>query len=84
MALIAFALLLDFFLTERYCLYGEDGKVRAEIHHAPWALQHAEATVEQRGIAPVPLAGEPLCHYAERQDVVIWPPEAVGAVTQYA
>ncbi len=70
---------LEHFLVERYCLYAEDGRVRADIHHAPWALQRAEATVEQRGIAPVPLAGDPLCHYARRQDVVIWRPEPVTA-----
>ena len=66
---------LEHFLTERYCLYADDGKRRAEIHHAPWPLQTASAEVEQRGIAPVELEGEPLCHYAQRQDVLIWSPE---------
>jgi hypothetical protein len=28
-------------------------------------------------MAPVALEGPPLCHYAERQDVVIWRPERV-------
>jgi uncharacterized protein YqjF (DUF2071 family) len=65
---------LEHFLVERYCLYGDDGRVRADIHHAPWPLQQAEAQVTQERIAPVPLAGDPICHYAERQDVVVWRP----------
>jgi len=70
---------LEYFLTERYCLYAGDGGVRAEIHHAPWPLQAAEAEVELWKIAPleVELEGEPLCHYSARQDVVIWAPESV-------
>jgi uncharacterized protein YqjF (DUF2071 family) len=63
---------LEYFLAERYCLYAGEGEVRAEIHHAAWPLQAAEAEVEQRGIAPVELEGEPLCHFARRQDVVVW------------
>ena len=68
---------LEHFLTERYCLYADDGRLRADIHHAPWPLQRAEATVEQHGIAPVALEGDPLCHFADRQDVVIWRTEPV-------
>ena len=63
---------LEYFLAERYCLYASDGELRAEIHHAPWPLQSAEAEVEHEGIAPVELEGEPICHYARRQDVLIW------------
>jgi uncharacterized protein len=66
---------LEHFLVERYCLYAGRGDVRADIHHAPWPLQRAEAEVEQYGIAPVELVGEPVCHYARRLDVVIWTPE---------
>jgi uncharacterized protein YqjF (DUF2071 family) len=66
---------LEYFLVERYCLYAGDGELRAEIHHAPWLLQPAEAEVRHRGIAPVELEGEPICHHARRQDVVIWSPE---------
>jgi uncharacterized protein YqjF (DUF2071 family) len=36
--------------TERYCLYslgGRTGLTRVEVHHAPWPLQPAEATVEE-------------------------------------
>jgi uncharacterized protein len=66
---------LEHFLVERYCLYADDGKMRADIHHRPWPLQAADALVELEGLAPVQLDGEPICHYAERLDVVIWPPE---------
>jgi uncharacterized protein YqjF (DUF2071 family) len=65
---------LEYFLVERYCLYGADGDLRADIHHRPWPLQDAQATVDQRGVSPVALEGEPICHYAARQDVVVWPP----------
>jgi uncharacterized protein YqjF (DUF2071 family) len=68
---------LEHFLTERYCLYADDGARCAEIHHAPWPLQSAEAEVEQSGIAPVALEGEPIYHYAHRLDVVIWPLERI-------
>jgi uncharacterized protein YqjF (DUF2071 family) len=68
---------LEYFLTERYCLYGDDGRLRADIHHPPWPLEAAEGTLEESGISPVPLDGEPLLHYSERQDVVIWSPEQV-------
>ena len=68
---------LEYFLAERYCLYAGDGAVRAEIHHPPWPLQAAEAHVEQAGISPVPLDCEPICHFAARQDVVVWRPERI-------
>jgi uncharacterized protein YqjF (DUF2071 family) len=68
---------LEHFLVERYCLYGRGGDLRAEIHHAPWPLQQAEGEVEQRGVSPVALTGEPLFHFAGRQDVIVWPPERV-------
>jgi uncharacterized protein len=72
---------LEFFLTERYCLYSErDGELyRARIHHEPWPLQKAtlgslESTmVESLGL-PTP-KGEPLLHYAEEISVDIWPLE---------
>jgi uncharacterized protein len=70
---------LEEFLAERYCLYTVDGRRRlhrAEIHHAPWPLQPAEATIELNTMAPadLALAGEgPLLHFARVQDVVIWP-----------
>ena len=69
---------LEYFLTERYCLYTvDDGTaMRADIHHPPWPLQPAEAEIEENSMPPdgVQLPDEqPLLHFAGRQDVVIWP-----------
>jgi uncharacterized protein YqjF (DUF2071 family) len=69
---------LEYFLTERYCLYSADeqGLHRAEIHHLPWQIRPAEASIELNTMPPEGLgvpSAEPLCHLAESQDVVIWP-----------
>jgi uncharacterized protein len=74
---------LEYFLAERYCLYAVDGGrvFRAEIHHPPWPLQRAGAELERNTMPPpgIPIDGEPLLHYAARQDVLIWPlREAAG------
>ena len=71
---------LEHFLSERYCLYAtEDGHLaRADIHHAPWRLRPAEAEIELNTMAPDWLelpSGEPLLHFAARQDVLVWPLE---------
>jgi uncharacterized protein YqjF (DUF2071 family) len=72
---------IDYFLTERYCLYTQDSAAnayRVEIHHAPWQLQQAEANiatntmVDAAGLRLPSMA--PLLHYARRQDVVTWSP----------
>jgi uncharacterized protein YqjF (DUF2071 family) len=71
---------LEWFLTERYCLYAEAaGRLyRADIHHAPWPLQPARATIELNTMAPVePARDEPVLHYSERLDTVIWPLERI-------
>jgi len=68
---------LEWFLTERYCLYAASGD-RAEIHHALWDLQPAEAEIGLASISPLELRGEPLLHFSRRQDVVIWPLASVG------
>jgi uncharacterized protein YqjF (DUF2071 family) len=70
---------LEHFLTERYCLYTEHrGRLhRADIHHLPWPLQTAEAEVRENTMSPVALEGEPLFHFSDRQDVVIWQLEPV-------
>jgi uncharacterized protein len=72
--------LLAYFLTERYCLYATDeGQLkRAEIHHLPWLLQPAEATIDENTMPPQAVElrdGDPLLHFSARQDVVIWPLE---------
>jgi uncharacterized protein len=71
---------LEYFLTERYCLYAADdqGLHRAEIHHPPWRIRPAEASIDLNTMPPDGLelpSAEPLCHLAERQDGVIWPLE---------
>jgi uncharacterized protein YqjF (DUF2071 family) len=67
---------LEHFLTERYCLFTlHEGRPHwAEIHHPPWPLQTAEAEIAENTMPPdgIELRGEPLLHYSERQDVVIW------------
>ena len=70
---------LEFFLTERYCLYSEHrGKIyRARIHHQPWPLRTAEVStfnstmIESLGLATP--EGDPLLRYAEEIKVDIWP-----------
>lgn len=78
---------LEHFLTERYCLYAVDARGnlrRAEIHHAPWALQRAEAELEASTMVPAGATlpdGEPLLHFSACQDVVVW---ALGPAEQEA
>jgi len=70
---------LEFFLTERYCLYSfhRDQLYRSRIFHPPWPLReasigsHQSTMIESLGIAQP--AGEPLLHYAESIAVGIWP-----------
>ncbi len=72
---------LEWFLTERYCLYATDERgvlARADIHHEPWPLQSAEAEIGLAPSSPLELRGDPLLHFSRRQDVVIWPLERVG------
>ena len=72
---------LEYWLTERYCLYAANrsGRLfRGEIHHQPWPLQPAEAEIELNTMAAahgIALAGKPLCHFAGDLDVVAWPLE---------
>ena len=74
---------LEHFLTERYCLFTMHGgrPPWAEIHHPPWPLQAAEAEIAENTMPPpgVELEDDPLCHYSERQDVVIWALEPFDA-----
>ena len=69
---------VEHFLTERYCLYAQDGGrfYRADIHHPPWEIREAEIRIDRNTMVLDGLAlpaEPPLCHLAERQDVVIWP-----------
>jgi uncharacterized protein YqjF (DUF2071 family) len=75
---------LDYFLTERYCLYAVDHHVHAyrlDIHHPPWPLETADAEIvantmaEAAGVRLPSIA--PLLHFAKRQDMVCWAPERI-------
>jgi uncharacterized protein len=75
---------LEYFLTERYCLYASDGRgqiIRGEIHHSPWPLQVAEAECSRNTVADAARvtlpASKPLLHFAKRQDVLVWRPDRV-------
>jgi uncharacterized protein len=70
------------FLTERYCLHTLDRSRRPrylEVHHPPWPLQPAAATISANTMAEA--AGielpqiPPLLHFVRRLDVVAWKPE---------
>jgi uncharacterized protein YqjF (DUF2071 family) len=72
---------LEWFLTERYCVYTVDARgvlYRSENHHGPWPLQRAEAELDLTTIAPLALDGTPLCHFSARQDVLLWPLEVLA------
>ena len=82
---------LEYFLSERYCLYAVDGGGDThicEIHHPPWPLQIAEAEFEVNSMARA--AGftlpdvTPLCHFAKRQDVVAFPLTRVSSASAAA
>jgi hypothetical protein len=71
---------LEFFLTERYCLFttnGDGDVLTVDIHHPRWPLQPAEAAIEVNTMADA--AGihlpskAPLLHFSKRQDMVAWP-----------
>jgi uncharacterized protein YqjF (DUF2071 family) len=75
---------LDYFLTERYCLYAVDHQSRAyrlDIHHPAWSLRPADAEIavntmaESAGIA-LP-STPPLLHFARRQDMICWAPQRI-------
>ncbi len=75
---------LERWLAERYCVYVvEDGRVlRGDIHHPPWPLRPARARFERNTMAAplgLSLEAEPLLHYSERQDTLIWSLEPADA-----
>lgn len=78
---------IEYFLTERYCLFTQDRKgelLQGNIHHAPWPLEAAEAEIEvndlprAHGIQLPDIA--PVLHFARSQTVVLWKPQAVLAM----
>jgi uncharacterized protein YqjF (DUF2071 family) len=76
---------LDYFLTERYCLFSQDRKGELgflDVHHLPWPLQPATGRIarntmtEALGITLSPDA--PLAHFARGVDVVAWNRESLA------
>ena len=76
---------LEYFLTERYCLYAVNHRnvaYRLDIHHPPWPLESAEAQITANTMADA--AGirlpsmAPLLHFAKRQDMVCWAPDVLN------
>ena len=72
---------LEYFLTERYCLYHQTRRgvsYRLDIHHLPWPLQIARATITTNTMAAalgLRIEGAPATvHFASRQDVIAWAP----------
>ena len=70
---------LEYFLTERYCLYALDHGARPyrlEIHHPPWPLHTAAARFERITVAEASGILLPqqdaLLHFVKRQDMVAW------------
>jgi uncharacterized protein YqjF (DUF2071 family) len=79
---------LEYFLTERYCLFTVDSNFHAlqlDIHHPPWTLQGAEAEISANTMAEASAirlpSMAPFLHFAQRQDMVAWMPRAVGTAT---
>ncbi len=72
---------LEHWLTERYCLYSRNSRqkiCRAEVHHAPWPLQAAQADILENTLIQLPgctLSDDPppLLHYSPGVTVFVWP-----------
>ena len=75
---------LEFFLTERYCLYSfhRNQLYRSRIFHQPWPLQTARLRSYQStmidALGLTSPEGQPLLHYAESLAVDIWALNAVA------
>lgn len=70
---------IEYWLTERYCLYTvfQNHLYRADIQHRPWSLQAGEMEVQSNTMVEghglrLP-ATAPLLHYADLQEVLVWP-----------
>jgi uncharacterized protein len=76
---------IDYWLTERYCLYTvRRGRVhRGDIHHFPWPLHTAQADIQENRIAAaagIPLEGSPaIVSFTREIQVLVWPPGSVDS-----
>lgn len=73
---------LEAWLTERYCLFSLDKKGQlytADIHHPPWPLQYATATITYNTLPEVygflRLPGAPHLLYCAAQEMLGWLPK---------
>jgi uncharacterized protein len=72
---------IEYFLSERYCLYSATGKrvYRANIHHLPWRLQDADYEIEENSMgaaAGIELSHKPdLVSFSRELKVLVWAPE---------
>jgi len=79
---------IEYFLTERYCLYALDPAKRVlvgEIDHKPWPLQKAEGEFERNTMTDefgIELRGAPLLHYADKLDVKLWSPAVAESYSE--
>jgi len=76
---------LEYFLTERYCLYAQRGDGAlfcGEIHHAPWLLQEARASFSVNSMTKnlgIEISGNPwLLHFSSLQEAIVWQPERIS------
>ncbi len=71
-------------MTERHCLCAAapDGPIGADVHHHPWPLQKAHATIHENSILDfhgIEVREPPsLLHFARHIDVVVWNGERVA------
>jgi uncharacterized protein len=75
---------LEYFLTERYCLYQVSRwnvPYRLDIHHPPWLLQNAAVEFARDTLSRAAglslTADGALLHFSKRQDTVAWAPESL-------
>ena len=76
---------LEYFLTERYCLYAQRRKgklLRGEIHHAPWKLQEVRASLDVNTMTEtlgIQLENSPAAlHFSKLQEMIAWAPQKIG------
>lgn len=79
---------LEFFLTERYCLYTlyEHDLYRCRIHHQPWELgparpENLSTDLFSADGLPTP-EGDPILHAARPVDVEVWPLAKISTLAQ--
>jgi uncharacterized protein YqjF (DUF2071 family) len=69
---------LEYFLTERYCLFTTSGSrlLVGHIHHLPWPLEPAEAEIEVNDLPQahgLTLPNQPpILHFSRELEVFIW------------